>query len=100
MLTVTTNGPSRIRTGMAILDQVLPGWYQHIDCVTLDISSPACCILGQLFGTYRHGLHTLDIEVPSTYGFVASGDVRFDELTDLWRSAIAKRRLADWERVV
>lgn len=38
-----------VKKGAAWLDEVRPGWIDAIDVAQLDISSGACCILGQVF---------------------------------------------------
>lgn len=42
-----------VARGAALLDELAPGWREHVDIHTLDVSDPYYCVLGQLFSA-RH----------------------------------------------
>lgn len=92
----------KIRRGMSLLDEKVPGWRERIDLDTLDMHHN--CILKQLFGNYREGLAKLglghkwaegivqsDGYAVSEYGFtiLCDDDVpiqrRFVDLTARWK---------------
>ncbi len=94
----------QISRGVALLDQHIGlDWREKIDPIILDMRECEVCIIGQLFISYRRGLHTLGIE-PITedviqYGFGLDGDVLeynhpdWDILTDEWRTECLKPKL-------
>lgn len=43
------------RRGAEFLDEVLPGWAEHIDVYTLNMHHNNDCILGQLYGSFADG---------------------------------------------
>lgn len=92
--------------GGTFLDVQNPGWYNRIDCASLDIGSGQHCVLGQLYGNFIKGLYALRLfndggsilDHIADYGFgshVAFNDHdRFGQLNEQWREVIAKRRLS------
>lgn len=46
-----SDAAARVARGAEHLDAVRPGWAFRIDCRRLDITSPACCVIGQLADT-------------------------------------------------
>lgn len=51
----------RVPIGASLLDQHLPGWYNLIDTDTFHMSDVRYCVLGQCYGHYMDGVHTLKI---------------------------------------
>lgn len=86
----------RVARGVEILDREEPGWVNHLNTDTLDISSLENCVLGQLYGSYGEGREALGIPLfcEDVYGFdgYSSGDVR--SLTHEWLRVIESRRSA------
>lgn len=94
-----------VTSGAAFLDKQVPGWFMRIDKVMLDFPSFACCVLGQMHGSYHGGLsvhgkdgawglengfsmHIDDLcEAVDDYGFRLGWNI----LTSLWLAEIAKR---------
>lgn len=106
----------RVARGAAHLDQVRPGWFDHIDVGTLTLHDPCGCIVGQLCGRDFEGGYkalALNYEGARLRGFFTneggwaefSGE-RYDRgikpdailrewyqpLQDAWIAAIAARR--------
>jgi hypothetical protein len=92
----------RVARGVAILDEIEPGWRSEIDAATLDIAKSEYCIIGQLFGwsdgvellEYRLGV-AFEREWSARHGF----DITMDEdcdftvnhyafLTDAWLAVL------------
>jgi hypothetical protein len=87
----------RVAVGAALLDAELPGWAERIELGLLDLGSPRCCVLGQLYGTYSVGLAEVGFgwlgDHSREYGFTAyptEGDT-FAGLTAAWRGEVAAR---------
>jgi hypothetical protein len=57
--TIPTAATERVAAGAAWLDVAAPGWVDRIDPGTLDLSSDADCVLGQVFGSFDAGLAVL-----------------------------------------
>ena len=61
---------ARVERGVALLNDHLPGWQKRITREVI-IDSPIDCILGQIYGSYRDGLDTLEISGDGVeYGFI------------------------------
>ena len=86
---------AEVARGIALLDQKIPGWRQHVDVDRLDMEMAerrenACgCILAQLYGEYIAGLEAigLDDEEDSPYGFDADA-ADYPALTAAWKRAL------------
>jgi len=100
---------ARASRGAALLDDRDPGWATRVDPGSLHLSDGSACVLGQLWGEYRHGLgraRVLDFSsAPSRFvspvdlGFQAVGDLGdaaealdYTYLTRAWRDEVAERR--------
>ena len=93
-----------VADGVALLDEVWPGWEREIDLNRLDVSDADLCILGQLYGSFTAGLEVLETKaadcignfsMPSArFGFNAWSDElpEYDRLTDVWHAVITHRR--------
>lgn len=95
-----------VANGAQLLDDNHPGWWQHINLGTLDISDICQCVCAQM----NVALNGADPEEPRwtefaytlrgadgpfwTYGF-AGGLGTWKELTDEWKLAIQARLDAD-----
>jgi hypothetical protein len=84
----------RVRRGIALLDEEMPGWPDQVDVLTLDMASGYRCVIGQTHGGYIDGLDKLDIdELPEDYGFDCdAGRHEYHTLDRLWTYAINARR--------
>lgn len=87
----------RVARGAALLDVERPGWVDSIDLVTLNISSEARCVLGQVFGDFEHGMDVLGVETTlHRHGFDGrTGNDYFascERLTNEWLRVITARR--------
>lgn len=94
----------RVARGARLLDQRAPGWWHRVSVLDLDISDPAKCVLGQVFGRYGPGVGFLAVDDPAEYGFTL-GDApppshgergrkalaRWQALTDAWSREICAR---------
>jgi len=81
--------------GALFLDEVLPGWVDHINVEAVDIKLKSRCILGQLAGGYYTGLRRLRIKDEYGYGFSLPApppDSTWTRLQEAWISEIEKRR--------
>ena len=88
---------TEVRRGMALLDEVCPGWIDMVDLDTLNINSCTDCVLGQLCGDYRDRYVYPEMANIRTddYGFSATylgGAVESGSLTDTWKILIQERR--------
>lgn len=48
-----------IERGVAVLDNVKPQWYHHVDLDALNLDNCYHCVLGQLFGDFEDGVSDL-----------------------------------------
>lgn len=103
--TERTSYADRVRAGAALLDDVSPGWWRHVDVECLDMDHCVRCVLGQVFGNYLRGADLLHID-PQEYGFDVDVPYGFNEDTDrfyyrlltrLWTYVIRSRQAADGE---
>lgn len=81
----------RVATGVAFLNEVLPGWEKKIVLESLDINYCEECILGQLFGDFDDGRDQLGLSWGECdeYGFwPVQGDDDDAALTLEWVAAI------------
>jgi hypothetical protein len=78
-----------VTRGIAYLDEHLPGWQDEINWSELEMDSCEKCILGQLFGDYKRGLHILRIPESRAlrFGFNTRGD--WHKLTNIWKRLAA-----------
>ena len=100
---------ARAARGAALLDDRDAGWADRVDPGTLHLSDGSACVLGQLWGEYRHGLgraRVLDFSSapgrfvsPVDLGFQAVGDLGdaaealdYTLLTRAWRAEVDRRR--------
>ncbi len=86
-----------VARGIALLDQKIPGWRQHVDADRLDMRvaerrENGCCILAQLYGEYLAGLEVigLDGEDDSPYGFDDADAADYPALTNAWKRALGE----------
>lgn len=59
MLLTTPSQRRAHRVAVRRLDAARPGWHDELDLRTLRMSSGTRCVLGQLYGSYDHGLTAL-----------------------------------------
>ena len=100
----------RVAKGVALLDEVKPGWASKVVVNRLNLESPLSCILGQVYGNFRIGAEVLgwnwdadDRIVPISHGVLALEDKTkpfFVDLVDLitleteWTIAVLDRQVA------
>lgn len=85
---------ARVDKGVALLDQVAPGWRSNVDESILWLEDISRCVLGQVYGDYYTGTAVLSSLVPDfrarDYGFDI-GDDDYDEgiwfalLDEVWQ---------------
>lgn len=97
----------RVEGGAKFLDETVPGWYDRVDPLTLDVRSTWRCVVAQVTGQlYGVGLDALgvDRDQARSLGFAALREecaltgtmiVVYELLTQSWRRAIAERRAVD-----
>lgn len=92
---------ARVRRGAALLDKVLPNWWNGnkkptIILEILDMENPNMCVLGQCFGDYKRGCNRLGIPAWSAdfeKGKPNAKDHGFLGTTERpWRREIENRR--------
>ncbi|HYF13429.1 MAG TPA: hypothetical protein VD928_04010 [Candidatus Paceibacterota bacterium] len=78
--------------GAALLDlEGPPNWDEEIDERKLDGCHFIRCPLGQLFGTYQHGIEALNLDVAEEYTYGFNGhDPKI--ITEAWRRVLRERR--------
>jgi hypothetical protein len=91
----------RVADGVALLDEMNPGWWDGIDLETLRIEYADSCVLGQVYGSFAAGCMLLSgreagvSDWEATHGF---GQIEIDEswqpLQDAWFGVISARQLA------
>jgi len=87
-----------VSCGVAVLDELSPGWADSVDVDTLDVSNGDVCILGQLFGDYLTGCDMLHLrgDAPARCGFnVVVDKEETDATAEAWRSL-----QSEWTRVI
>ena len=87
----------RVRTGVALLDEKVPGWFERIDLDRLDMDSCARCVLGQLFGSFVRGSLAVGFDMSGNDEVAAGFDLYYGEigyrtLTRLWTYVIRQRQ--------
>ncbi len=100
---------ARAVRGADLLDDRDPGWAARVDPDALSLADGQACVLGQLWGEYRHGLgraRVIDLSSapgrfvsPIDLGFQAVGDLGeaaqaldYALLTRAWRDEVERRR--------
>jgi len=82
---------TKAANGAALLDEIIPQWYESIDIDTFNIDDSCFCTLGQLWGIYPSGLQNLETlaghDIPEKEdGFTADVDfVAADNLLEFNR---------------
>ena len=82
---------ARAARGAALLDDRDRDWAGRVDPGTLALGDGAACVLGQLWGEYRHGLgraRVIDLSSAPTR-FVSPVDLGFQAVSDLGDAAEA-----------
>ncbi len=95
----------RVQAGAALLDKVLPDWWDGkekptIDLKILNMNNGEMCVLGQCFGVYEDGCKKLALSAwgfPSEpaahqFGFIGKRGENTSNLTSPWRREIKRRR--------
>lgn len=86
----------KIKLGMDLLDEKVPGWRDRIDLKNLNMGSCESCILGQLFNDFGLGLKKLDIDLYDTtifeLAFEKSSGESYTQLTKNWKQALSEER--------
>ena len=84
----------RVGVGATFLDHIVPTWYLYVNTESLNLQSHTCCVLGQVFGSFRVGLISVGIprQHPNilSHGFGGSYS-ECDELDQAWKDEISKR---------
>lgn len=82
------NYDQAVRNGAALLDERGPvGWRHRIDTEALRLADTHACVLGQLYGHYKTGMHELYPWNPIRLGFAKSlftPRSDWDKLTHAW----------------
>lgn len=101
-VTERTSLASRVRAGVAFLDENKPGWHEFVIPQVLNMASGCNCVLGQVYGDfYRAERDLFDEECGPTavrLGFDASDqgiprvDAEFDALRRLWSYVVRTRQ--------
>lgn len=82
-----------VKRGVKLLNRRNPGWHEAIDLRDLDMDSPWCCVLGQLYHSFTLGLMELKVwGKGTTYGFFPRKDKDVPILDALWKQAILDLR--------
>ena len=91
----------RVQAGAALLDKVLPDWWNGketptIDLEILNMSCGGDCVLGQAYGSYLRGSQMLGLPFygsgVNNAGFNAVDEAEFDRLDKAWKTEIKRRR--------
>lgn len=85
----------RVRRGMKLLDEHMPGWKDKLNVQQLDMSSSYACVLGQLYKSLLNGRQALKLSqwvdvVNNGFGVSMSDQYRGNELTTVWVEEIQK----------
>lgn len=88
----------KVDAGIKFLDKNEKGWIKKIDLRVLDLSSPAVCVLGQLFNYYFEGLSKKKLTEKESvkYGFNLPAGKKYDYydvLTHIWFYKLSKKIL-------
>lgn len=93
--------------GATLLDKHIPDWFRKINLSNLHMSSCYMCILGQLFGEYVQGLHTIESwsefsdengrtsDKAIDFGFEVDRGTHYNHLNDAWAFEIHERLQQD-----
>lgn len=87
----------RVRAGIALLDEKVPGWHERIDLDRFAMNSCDRCVLGQLFGGFVAGALAIGFEMSGSDEVAAGfdldwGEVGYRTLTRLWTYVIRQRQ--------
>ena len=92
--------PTRVAKGVALLDENKPGWVGRISLADLNIGDVQCCVLGQVYGDFHEGIHTLELCggdegcQEGEYGFDSLGNNMAEQMQDF------KELQKEWVRVI
>lgn len=80
-----------VDSGVALLDERLPGWRSAVDPEALDLSNSCGCVLGQVFGDFHKGEEVLGLSRADSrrLGFFKTSRMTYDRLTAAWRKVLA-----------
>ena len=87
--------------GAALLDNIKPGWAQHINIASLDMNHPNDCVLGQLYGEYTGPLCVKIfgdvggkqlLSLVFEHGFLCPSNKNLRQLRNEWITLIEERR--------
>ena len=84
----------RVQKGIKFLNKKYPNWHKKIKLKHLDMQNGKCCILGQLYNHFTHGIDELKLKEGMPLGFSLSCDDADDawaSLTTLWKTAIQQK---------
>lgn len=94
-----TDYAAKVAAGIKFLDskaasgKLSANWRGKIDLEELSLGSCDVCVLGQLFGSYESGKHTLSIDSHGAKAFGFNTDYSFNELTQAWKDALGTNGL-------
>lgn len=99
---ISTRIREDIEAGIALLDANRPGWYRDVDLEILDLASSRRCVVGQLYGTYSHGVAELGLHLGSRFGFAMPASLSnmnnrlyWKDLNEAWTQEIQMRLMED-----
>jgi hypothetical protein len=92
----------RVADGVAVLDEMRPGWANVVDIDTLEMSYASMCILGHVYGSFDagcmmlYGRHAGESEAEGLHGFA---QVHVDEdwapIQAEWVRIVSARQATD-----
>lgn len=98
---------TRVRRGVALLDEKVPGWHNRIDVEKLEINDVCGCIIGQLHDmSFWHARAEQFLGLSGKAAFMAHGfdgdyydseeaeNFEYAALTRLWRFVVRSRQSA------
>jgi hypothetical protein len=90
----TTVFACRARRGAAWLDQTMPGWFQKVDPISLDIGGSNTCVIGQLYGDYNKWVDKVSADFARRHGFYVTHvkDKNWDKQQKAWIDEIYPRQ--------
>ena len=93
---MATTLKSKVANGAKVLDLISPGWAKRLNLKKLDLEDCDRCVLGQLFngyfGTESTILRYQGVELGYSFPEDVDDDEAWENLTELWKEQIRKRR--------
>lgn len=90
---------NNVQAGIKLLDEKRPGWRDSVSIPRIDLALNSDCVLGQLYRSYKIGIHKLGLDHFNDYGFnyPHSIDMKSDDGYGTYRQAAERYLTKQWK---